>query len=371
MPTLIDRHLKIPQYLQLAEHLRQEIADGRLQPDDRLPSLNESKAQFGANQRTVEKAHDLLETDGLIRREPGRGVFVNHPAPRKMTGNVGFVAPSNVSLQQHLAYWGSVLAGIRSMARERGYHLLLIDDGSDFDHWDKIDGAVLCDIYAPRNSHLGLPQLPKDVPVVSLFYEVPGVARVTSDDFDGTYRLARHLIELGHRRIAYLGTVNAGASQLKERKEGYLKALQESNIEPDPCSTRELCEHNEWDELPHWFARAAEHSMHRWLQEDWAQLGCTALIAQNDETATGAIRAYEAAGLQVPRDVSVVGYDGLPSYQTSQRLTTIQVPLFDVGERAMRSLLDWLGDSTKTPQDVCLPVHFVQGQTTGPPLSEN
>lgn len=371
MPTLIDRHLKIPQYLQLAEHLREQIEGGHLQPDDRLPSLNEAKAQFGANQRTVEKAQALLEEDGLIRREAGRGVFVNHPAPRKMTGSIGFMAPSNVSLQQHLAYWGSVLAGVRSMARERGYHLLLIDNGVDFDDWNKIDGAVLCDIYDSRDSRLGLPPLPKDVPVVSLFYEIPGVACVTSDDFDGAYQLTKHLIDMGHRRIAYLGTVNAGVSQLKERKEGYVKALQESHIELDQRSARELCSHNEWDESPHWFARAAEHSIHRWLQEDWAQLGCTALIAQNDETAIGAIRAYEAAGLQVPRDVSVVGYDGLPTYHASQQLTTIQVPLFDVAEGAMRSLLDWLGDSTKIPQDVCLPVHFVQGQTTGPPFSKD
>jgi DNA-binding LacI/PurR family transcriptional regulator len=364
MPTLIDRHLKIPKYLQLAEHLREQIDGGVLQPDDQLPSFTEMKARFDAAQRTIEKAHALLENDGLIRREPGRGIFVNHPMQRKVTGNVGFLAPYNMRPEENVAYWGSVLAGMRSAARDRGYHLLLIDNGSDFERWDKIDGAVLCDTHDPRDPQPGMPQPPHGFLGVAILNRVNGFACVTTDDFEGAYQLTRHLIELGHRRIAYLATVNAGLSLLNKRKEGYLKALSEAGIEPDPCWMRELRRQRQWDGLPDWYPMSGETSMRCWLEEDWDELGCTALVSQNDGAAQGAIKAFRAAGREVPRDVSVVGFDGLPARSGEPQLTTIQIPLFDVGERAMQSLIHFLQNPSKKPRDVCLPVNLIKGQTT-------
>jgi len=366
MTTLGDRHLKIPKYLQLAEYLRHEISAGRFQPDDRLPSLNDLKEQFGANQHTVERAHALLENDGLIRREPGRGVFVNHPAPRKVTGSVGFLAPYNMQPEQNIAYWGSVIAGMRSAARDHGYHLLIIDDGSAFDSWEKIDGAVLCDAHDPRDPHPGLPQYLQDFPYVALFNEIAEIACVTSDDFDGTYQLTKHLIQLGHQNIAYLANFNSGLSTFTQRKEGYLKALREAQIKPDPKWMRELLFRKEWEGLPSWYSQAGEYYTRRWLEEDWAELECTAIIVQNDDTALGVMDAFEAAGMQVPNDVSVVGYDGIVA-QGAPSLTTMEVPLQEIGRQAMTSLLDWVKDPAQAPQNVCLPVRLIEGQTTAPP----
>ena len=367
MTTLIDRHLKIPKYLQLAEHLRQQIAGGGLQPGDQLPSFSEMKLQFEAAQHTVEKAHALLENDGLIRRAPGRGIFVNHPVPRKFTGIVGFVAPYHMSPQQNLAYWGSVLAGMRGEARDRNYHLLLIDNGDRFDQWKKIDGAILCDTHDPRDPHPGLPQLPSNFPFVSIINKTPGIACIGWDDFDGTYQLTKHLLELGHRGIAFLGTFNAGLSQLQQRKEGYLKALQEADIEPDPRWMREVQNRQEWRELQTWYVAAGEYYMQRWLEEDWHELGCTALIAQNDKVARGAISALQTSKIKVPRDLSVTGFDGLAEDNGVPSLTTIDVPLEEIGRKAMAALLDGLQNPTRVPQDITLPITFVNGHSTAPP----
>jgi DNA-binding LacI/PurR family transcriptional regulator len=366
MSTLIDRHLKIPKYLLMAERLRQQIADGTLRPGDQLPSFSEMKLQFEAAQHTVEKAHGLLEADGLIRREPGRGIFVNQPALREATGNVGFLAPHHMEPQQNLAYWGSLLAGMRSQAAARDYHLLMIDNSGTFNQWKKIDGAILCDTHDPRDPHPGLPQLPKDFPFVSIINKTSGIACVGWDDFDGAYQLTRHLLQLGHRRIAFLGTFNAGLSQLQKRKAGYLQALQEAHIEPNAHWMREVQNRKEWRELPTWYLQAGEFYMRRWLEEDWAELGCTALIAQNDKVARGAISVLQAAGIDVPRDVSVTGFDGLPEDYQTPLLTTIEVPLHKVGELAMASLLDWLQNPQHPPEDVCLPIKFVEGQCAAP-----
>lgn len=362
MPTLINRHLKIPKYLQLAEYLRGEIDSGRFLPDDRLPSLNDLKEQFGANQHTVERAHTLLENDGLIRREPGRGVFVNHPAPCQVTGNAGFVVFQDIQHEQNAFYWGLVLAGIRKAVQEHGYHLLLIDDGNTFEQWTKVDGAVF-------SGPLDLRDVPPGFPGVAIFNEMPGITCIKPDYFDGTYQLTRHLIQLGHRHIAYLAMVNAGLSQLEQRKEGYLKALREAHIKPDPRCVRELRKRAEWADAPNWYPQAGEYYTRKWLEEDWAELGCTALIAQNDATAYGAINVFQAAGLRVPRDVSVVGFDGLFAEAGAPLLTTIEAPLQEVGRQAMELLLNWLKDPAQTPQSVCLPIRFKEGQTTAPPLA--
>lgn len=364
MSTLIDRHLKIPKYLQLAEHLREQIEGGHLQPDDQLPSFSVMRTNFDATQRTIEKAHALLEEDGLIRREQGRGVFVNYPAPRQMTGTVGFVAPYNMQPEQNIAYWGSVIAGMRSAARDRGYHLLLIDDGADFDDWDKMDGAVLCDTHDRRDPQPATKLPPLGFPSMAILNRVEGFACVSTDDLDGAYQLTQHLIQLGHRRIAYLASVNSNISTLQERRNGYEKALKQAGIALDPRWIRDLHREHEWDDLPDWYPLAGEASLNQWMQQDWKELGCTALVAQNDSTAQGALKAFRAAGLHVPHDVSLVGFDGLPAQNGEPQLTTIQAPLFDVGERAIKALLDGLQDSTKKPENICLPVSLVKGQTT-------
>jgi len=370
MTTSINSYLKTTKYAQLAEYLRQEIDAGRFQPGDRLPSLNDLKEQFGANQHTVERAHTLLENDGLIRREPGRGVFVNHPIQRQLTGNVGFVTPiSHLNQGGNLTYWGSILTGMQRAARERNYHLLLIDEGDDFERWDKVDGVVYLKAYIPQPPAPAMPKLPSGFPAVSIFGEIPGIPCITSDDLDGVYQCTQRLIQQGHRHIAYLAQMGEAISwQLKQRKAGYIKALTEAGIDPDTRYRHDLQARINSDGTPSWYQDAGELSMRGWLEKDWMELECTALIAQNDGIAKGAIRAFEAAGLQVPRDVSVVGFDGLLTESSTPRLTTIEVPLQEIGQHAIELLLDWLKAPAQTPQNVCLPIHLIEGQTTAPPL---
>lgn len=367
MPTLIDRHLKIPQYLQLAEYLREQIQSGQLKPGDRLPSFNEMKAQFDAVQRTVEKAHSLLEGDGLIRREPGRGVFVNHPAPRATTGNVGFMTPYDMSIEGNLAYWGLVLAGMRQVAREHNYNVLLIDNGTNFTNWQTIDGALVYNVASP-DFRLVVSLPAQDVPLVSIFNEVPETVCVTVDDFDVTYQSTRHLIELGHRRIACLMAMNSNLLLLEKRKAGYIKALNEAGIEPQASLMRDLSNQDDKnDSSSASYTHMGQQSIRRWLNEDWAESGCTALITQNDNVAFGAIRAFEDAGLKVPQDVSVIGVDGIAPQMGDLSLTTVEIPLKEIGIQAMNLLLEWLKNPTTTPPSIRLPVRFVEGSTTAPP----
>jgi DNA-binding LacI/PurR family transcriptional regulator len=330
---------------------------------EKLPTMVELRSQLGISMHTLNDAVRELEKRNVLNSVHGVGIYVTGQKQRKLTGNMGFLAPYNMRPEENVAYWGSVLAGMRSAARDRGYHLLLIDNASDFERWDKIDGAVLCDMHDLRDPQPATQQPPDVFPCVAILNRVRGMACVSVDDAGGAYQLTRHLIELGHRRIAYLGSFNPGLSQLKKRKESYLKALKEAGLEPDARWMRELRYRHEWDDLSDWYPLAGELSVRSWLKEDWSELGCTALVVQNDHAAQGAVTAFRAAGIKVPHDVSVAGFDGLPPQNGEPQLTTIHLPLFDVGEHAMRMLLDYLQNPSTPPRDICLPVNLVVGQT--------
>ena len=328
----------------------------------KLPTMVELRNQLGISVQTLSDAVRELEKRSILNSVRGVGIYVTPQRDRLLTGNIGFVTPHYMPPAQDISYWGEILAGMREAARDRGCHLLLIDDGEAFTRWEKIDGAVLCQLHDPRNP---LPQaslLPRGFPCVAILNEIPATPLVTADDFEGQYQLTQHLIHLGHRRIAYLMAANAEISQLEQRKRGYLQALREAGIKSNPRWIRDLHSNGEWENLSNWYVEAGERFTNQWLQEDWQEVGCTALMVQNDEAAQGAIAAFQATGLEVPRHVSVVGFDGWKSFVP--QLTTVRVPLFEIGHTAMRLLLDWLENPLLAPQSTYLPVSFIEGQTT-------
>ena len=337
----------------------------QLDADEKLPTMVELRSQLGISVQTLNDAVRELEKRDILRSVRGVGIYVAQKRGRLVTGNVGFVSASP---KTDINYWGLLLAGMSEAASQRGCHLLLIDNIKTFEEWEKIDGALLYFSQNPRSPHLEMPKPPRGLPCVTILNRLPHIACVETDDVDGGYQLTRHLIECGHRRIGYLARSGVNLSQLDNRKEGYLKALSEANIDPDPQWQRQLPMEKKWNGV---YMEAGEFYMRRWLEEDWHELGCTALVTQNDDTARGAIAALEAAGVKVPRDVSVTGYDGLPPYPEMRRLTTIQVPLFDVGKQAMSSLLDWVANPEQPSGNTCLPIRFIEGQTTARPFSTN
>ncbi|MEO7719177.1 MAG: substrate-binding domain-containing protein, partial [Capsulimonas sp.] len=100
----------------------------------------------------------------------------------------------------------------------------------------------------------------------------------------------------------------------------------------------------------------------------WKTLGYTALIAQNDNAAVGAIEAIREAGLRVPEDISVVGYDGNETYDYfTPRLTTVQVPIQEIGATAARMLIANVRRRGHTADRATVPARLRLGASTGPP----
>lgn len=317
-----------PKYLTLASILRQQIADGVLKPGDRLPSFPQMRLQHGATPATVERVYALLGQQGLISRQRGRGIFVADTTTRSTTGVIGLAMDS--SLRKH-PYYVQLLGGIQEAAHQDGFEILFLHGNSAI-KWEKMDGVLMC-----TDDPEGIVSiLPPGMPHISLLLPHHGISSVIADDRAGSTAAVDYLIELGHRRIAFLTGVDMLARQ---RQAGYREALRKAKIVCNPHWVRTIPPPIEPG--PCYFVDAGRRAIRQWLKEDWQTLGCTALLAHNDEIAIGAIDELQEAGVRVPEQLSVVGFDGTEiTTHFRPRLTTVEVPLHDIGETAARLLLE-------------------------------
>ena len=327
---------RVPKYQELAERLRQQIASEELKPGHQLPSFAQMNAEYGIGQSTLERVYTLLERDGLIVRDPGRGTFVSESNPLgEVTGLIAVIAPH--SIYKH-PYYAQLLQGVQQSAREIGLDILLLHDASGIQK-KKVDGLI---IHASKQETL-LKFLPPGIPRVSAVYPQEGMSSVCADDSQGTKDAVHYLFSQGHRRIAFLteGCARQADALSKQRYAAYCEAMQEVGIELKPRWVRYL--YDPWTSTNRGakasFMTHGRQKMLEWLQEDWAALECTALLCQNDDTAIGVIEALQERGYKVPQDVSVIGFDGTEVAEYFRpRLTTVHVPLREIGEKSVQLL---------------------------------
>ncbi|MEW9870699.1 LacI family DNA-binding transcriptional regulator [Arthrobacter sp. HS15c] len=178
---------------------------------------------------------------------------------------------------------------------------------------------------------------------------VPNVPSVHYDNAGGTRMATEHLLALGHRRIVYLGA-QADHSTAEDRLRGYRQALEAAGLEVDPGlvpdSTFEL--------------DTCQAAMEELVS---AGRDFTAVVAARDEIAVRALRVFRRHGINVPQDVSLVGYDDMPFMaDLTPALTTVRVPYRELGRRAGRLISN--GDAAFT--DDVLPVELIVRESTGP-----
>lgn len=180
------------------------------------------------------------------------------------------------------------------------------------------------------------------------------VASVSAAHFAGARRLMAHLVELGHRRIGVIGGPGDWLAS-DGRLAGYAAALSDVGVLPSPQLLRHVDEPT--TEQGHRAARELLALPER----------PTALVAFNDKMAVGALRAARELGLEVPRDVSVAGFDDLDlSRATRPELTTVRQPLLEMGRMAVTLLERLLERHELEALHVELATELVVRESTGP-----
>jgi DNA-binding LacI/PurR family transcriptional regulator len=219
----------------------------------------------------------------------------------------------------------------------------------------RIDGLFVTPVYrleplAPIYEELAK----RGTPVVVLGHRAPfceNFVNVETDDVAASFAATQHLLELGHRRIAFFAGPPVAPSA-QERLEGYRRALRGANIEID-------------DRLIFSAGATIEEGEKAALQMLNESPGATAVQAANDLVAIGAATVFLGQGLQIPRDLSLVGFGNvLVSEHFRVPLTTIRQPKFRLGAAAMELMLKLLrGEPAATKR---LPAEIIVRQSSGP-----
>jgi LacI family transcriptional regulator len=211
---------------------------------------------------------------------------------------------------------------------------------------DQVDGAAIVSL-KPVEAELRRLRSDRTVFVDSM---VPGFASVYSDDEDGGRMATRHLISLGHTRIAFLGDRQdlGFSSPSTHRRQGYVEALREAGLDIDPSLV--------FDTDP-----PVGHDVIDRILED---AGPTAVFAAYDMVAFSVVEAARERGVRIPEDLSVIGFDDIETAGLVG-LTTIRQPLEESGEQAAHLLLALLNDETVLPTHEQQKLYLIERDTTG------
>lgn len=279
-----------------------------------------------------------------------------HPAARGLATNsahtIGLLVPGITN-----PFFARLAEEFETRAYDAGgYSVLLCDTKSlssrERDYTDLlahglVDGMVYCGMN-PHNEILaaaiagGLPVVLVDEDVAGL----PPVSRVFVENAEGTCHATRYLLSLGHRRIAFL----SGPGDLmtaRERMRGYRKALEAAGLTCDEALVRAG---------PYTDAFGFAAFTDLWGQSQRP----TAVLATSDYQAVGVLRAARGAGVTVPDDVSVVGFDDMPlSRYLTPALTTLHQPVEEMARQALDALLLRIEHKDQAAMTMVLPVELV------------
>ncbi|MCL1993589.1 MAG: LacI family transcriptional regulator [Spirochaetes bacterium] len=189
------------------------------------------------------------------------------------------------------------------------------------------------------------------LPVVSTIINNDDFPTIMINDRQAAVDAVNHLIGLGHRKINFLG--GSGFSFGLERIKGYYDALEAAGLEPD--KSRCFCDAQ----------YSTEDGMYGMREMLLHGRDFTALFAASDELAMGAIRALKDAGIRVPDDVSVIGFDNIENAKYFiPRLTTIHQPIEEIGEHAVTNLRRLMGVATNVYPEIIIPHKLIIREST-------
>lgn len=274
----------------------------------------------------------------------------------------GLIIPAAVN-----PVYARIVMAIEEQGHESGYDLLIAHSLNIPEREEmvirrllsrRVDGLFLAPVYRMEpTASIYEELLRRNVPTVLLGHRAPFCEKfvnVETDDVSASYMIAKHLIELGHRRIAFFtGPPSSPSSQ--ERLEGYRRALREENIPWD-------------DRLIFTAGSTIEEGEKAALQLLDERPSATAVQAVNDLVAIGGATIFIKQGLRIPADLSIVGFGNvLVSEHFRVPLTTVRQPKLRLGAAAMEQMVKLLRG--ERPETQRLPAEIVIRDSTGKPTA--
>ena len=298
------------------------------------------------NEETRSRVQDVIQNINFQPNLAARGLAVGR------TRVIGLVIPTGVTAIFTDPYFLLVIQGTLSACNARGYSVMLWLAEPEYER--KMVSQIL---YNGLIDGILVSSMLVNDPLIKQLYESkqpfitigrhPTNDRINYVDADnraGAYQGVAHILRTGHRRIGVIkGPHDTIASQ--DRYQGYLAALRERGLQPIPP----LWEEGEYSDITGYLA------MKHMLQHS-----PDAVFVTSDSMAFAAMRAIQEAGLSIPEDIAVVGFDDIAAAANSKPpLTTIRQPIQRLGCIAAEILIDMIEHPDPTPRRVVLPTELV------------
>jgi LacI family transcriptional regulator len=303
----------------------------------------------GASEETRRRITEAIKELGYQPNALARGLVT------RKTKTIGLIIPDIAN-----PFFPDIARGVEDCANKHGYSVFLCNTDDSLVKESQyiraleekcVDGIVFTSNSIPKQEHI-IELIRNGIPVVLLdrWVEVEGGYGVFLDNLKGGYIAARHLIELGHRRIACIaGPLHSKTA--KDRLEGYKKALLEEEL---PIDESIIVEGNY--KINSGF-NAAEKLMDK---------GITGIIAFNDLMAYGACNAIKAKGYRIPEDISVIGFDDIIMSQMMEpQLTTIKQPSYEMGTAAIKMLIKLIEGKKINKKVICFEPDLIIRRSAG------
>ena len=259
-------------------------------------------------------------------------------------------------------FYPQIVRSVEEAAHERGYGIVLCNAADDPDRElaylellleRRVDGIIVASSRASRRMVEGFHRSAVPVVLVNSGAAGSGLPSIDTAHRHGARAGAEHLLKLGHRRIGHI-TAPSWNAAAAPRLAGVRDALRHSHLDPDELLVAEGDGHVEGG------VRACGQLI--------AEGAVTAVSCYNDLSAIGALRALRSAGVRVPHDVSVVGFDDIEMASwTDPPLTTVRQPTARMGRWAVAQLIDPDSDGRAAPAVVHLEPELVVRGSTAPP----
>lgn len=378
-PQLTD-DADAPTANRVASALRSRILTGLYQPGQWLPTQRDLASELGVNRRAINAAVTQLAGEGLLSCQPGcRPVVLKAAAraglrriPMRETARVPAADPSRTAssrlvallmwhggFEQRATAQQRIFWGMNLTLAQAGYHAVFLDLGElgtpdenaahEAAHLrnvlDQGFAGVVFYAYAYRSNRELVQQVAEHVPMVLIDRMLPGLPCdfVGVDNFHAMRDATRHLLSLGHRRIAYMTKLEP-INTVYDRFSGYQDALEQAGLSALVLTTPP---DSDWDLFDSQFRKPAGQRP-------------TALLCVNDYEAVKAADRLAGLGLRVPEDVSLVGFDDIVQVlPTGAALTTVAQPFEEIGSAAARLVIDRQEGSAKPFAHIELPASLM------------
>lgn len=336
-----------------------------------MPTLQDVAAAAGVTKMTVSNV--LNGRDGKVSAATKARVlaavaqlgYVPNAAARALTMNrtnlISFIYPRQEDSSLTNAHDALFMGYLEEALRHAGY-LLMIHAATDvlsaakrLRAWN-VAGVVLLGTFQDEVAEL---RATHDVPIVFLdnYSQSEQISTVTVADEEGGYLAGRHLVELGHTTLAFVGPASDTVGVVAARRKGFTRALGEAGLE--------LAE-------PHIIHADTVFTAGLQAAAQLADSAVTGVFCTADIIAAGLLKGLWQRGCEVPKDISVVGFDDLPlAAQLLPELTTIRQDIAAKAAAVVELLGDQIAAESPTATHTRLPVELRIRHSTQPPLGSN